>query len=210
MTPVPSPERSAPLRRALHFWLAVAAVVSIRTVVAPDTHTIFPVLAGSAAHWWDDQPLYADYPPLDYFRYPPVFAVAFTPFSLLGHRAGGVLWSLLSIGVFVFGLWRFLRDVAPGDWTPARQAAFLALGVLGAIARPVERPEQRTRRRPAACWRPAALVRRRWWTAAAVLAASVLIKVTPLAPALLLCAVQPRRLPARFSCFWPSVCSRRS
>ena len=47
----------------------------------------------------------------------------------------------------------------------------------------------------------AALVRRRWWTAAAVLAASVLIKLTPLAPALLLCAIQPRRLPARFLLF---------
>ena len=96
-------------------------------VIAPHSHTIFPILAGSATHWWADQQLYAQYPGLDYFRYPPAFAIAFTPFSDLGGRAGAVLWTLLSVGVFVFGLWRFIRDVAPGEWTAARQAAFLAL-----------------------------------------------------------------------------------
>jgi hypothetical protein len=191
---------SNPLRHALHIWLAVAAVVCIRTVVAPDTHTIFPILAGSATHWWADQPLYAQYPPLDYFRYPPAFAVAFTPFSILGYRAGGVLWSLLGVGVFILGLWRFIRDAAPGEWTAARQAVFLALGALGAM-RGLWNAQSNALAVGLLLLATAALVRRRWWTAAAALAASVLIKLTPLAPALLLCAIQPRRLPARFLLF---------
>ena len=190
----------SPLRHALHLWLVVAAAVSIRTVIAPDTHTIFPVLAGSATHWWADQPLYAQYPPLDYFRYPPAFAVAFTPFSACGPRIGGVLWNWFSIGVFVLGLWRFIRDVAPGEWTAARQAVFLALGALGAI-RGLWNAQSNALAIGLLLLAAAALVRRQWWTAAAVLAASVLIKLTPLAPALLLCAIQPRRLPARFLLF---------
>ena len=44
---------------------------------------------------------FAEYKPLDHFRYPPLFAVAVTPFSLLGPRAGGVLWSWAGIAVLV-------------------------------------------------------------------------------------------------------------
>ncbi len=192
--------RCNPLRHALHVWLVVAAVVCIRIVIAPDTHTIFPVLAGGATHWWADQPLYSAYPPLDYFRYPPIFAVFFTPFSVLGYRAGGVLWSLLGIGVFVMGLWQFLRDAAPGEWTAARQSVFLLLGALGAM-RGLWNEQSNAIAVGLLLLATAALMRRHWWTAAAVLAASVLIKLTPLAPALLLCAIQPRRLPARFLLF---------
>ena len=200
MTPLPSVARSAPIRWALLLWLVVAAVVAVRTVVVPDQHTIFPVLAGSSAHWWADRPLYADYAPLDFFRYPPAFAVAFTPMALLGSRAGGVLWELIGIGVFVLGLWRFLRDVAPSAWTPARQAAFLALGALGAL-RGLWNAQSNALAVGLLLLAAAALVRRRWWTAAAALAGSVLVKLTPLAPALLLCALRPRRLSGRFAVF---------
>ena len=188
------------MRHALHVWLAVTVVVCIRMMIAPHSHTIFPVLAGSASHWWADQPLYAQYPSLDYFRYPPVFAIAFTPFNALGCRAGAVLWSLLSISVFVFGLWRFIRDVAPGEWTAMRQAVFLALGALGAL-RGLWNAQSNALAVGLLLIAAAELMRRRWWTAAAVLASSVLVKLTPLAPALLLCAIQPRRLPARFLLF---------
>ncbi len=160
MTPLPSVAAPAPLRRALLLWLVVAAVVAVRTLLVPDQHTIFPVLAGSSAHWWADQPLYADYAPLDFFRYPPAFAVAFTPLAALGPRAGGVLWSLLGMGVFVLGLWRFLRDVAPSKWTATRQAVFLA---LGAPARFAAYGTPRATPWPSACccW-----LRRRWCGAA--------------------------------------------
>jgi hypothetical protein len=190
----------APIRHALLFWAAVAAAVAVRTVVAPNTHTIFPILSGASAHWWADRPLYADYAPLDYFRDPPSFAVAFTPLEALGPQLGGVLWSLFGIGVFVLGLWRFLRDVAPSRWTTGRQAAFLALGALGAL-RGLWNAQSNALAIGLLLLGAAALVRRRWWTAAAVLAGSVLIKLTPLAPALLLCGLQPRRLSGRFALF---------
>ena len=206
---LPSLRTASPLRHAFRIWLAVAAAVCIRTLVAPSTHTIFPVLAGSAAHWSANQPLYAEYPPLDYYRYPPVFAVAFIPFSLLGYRAGGVLWSLLGIGVFVLGLWRFIRDVAPGEWTAARQAVFLALGALGAMPG-LWNAQSNALTVGLLLLAASALVRRRWGTAAAVLAASVLIKLTPLAPALLLALFNRGGCPRGFCYSSPSVCSCRS
>jgi hypothetical protein len=181
-------------------WLAVAVAVSVRTLVSPLDHTIFPVLAGGAAHWWADQPVYADYKPLDYFRYPPALAVALTPFNTLGPRAGGILWSLLCIGVLLQGLWRFLRDVVPEEWTPSREAAFLALCAVGSL-RGLWNAQSNALAVGLLLLGTAALMRRRWWSAAALLAGSVLVKVTPLAPALLLCALQPRRLPVRLALF---------
>ncbi len=197
MTLLPSLRPSNALRHALRLWLALAAVVCFRMAVAPDVHSVFPVLAGGATHWWADQPIYAQYPSLDYFRYPPAFAIALTPFSLLGPQNGAVLWTLFGAGVFVLGLWRFVRAAAPGEWTAARQAIFLALGALGAI-RGLWNAQSNALTVGLLLLATSALVRRRWWASAAFLAASVLIKLTPLAPALLLCAVQPRRLPGRF------------
>ena len=200
MTSLPQAFGASPLRWAFRLWLAVAVAVAVRTLVFPDHHTIFPVLAGGAAHWWADQPLYADYKPLDYFRYPPVFAVVFTPLYALGPRIGGVLWSWLGIGVFILGLRRFLRDVVPDQWTPAREAVFLALGALGAL-RGLWNAQSNALAVGLVLLGAAALLRRAWWPAAAVLAASVFVKLTPVPLVLLLCVLQPRRLPPRLALF---------
>jgi hypothetical protein len=121
------------LRLALIAWVILGAAVSIRTLVRPSSHTVFPIFAASAEHWWGDCSLYELYPGLDRFRYPPVFALFVTPFSALGLTTGGILWSWLSIAVFVAGLWQYLRDVVPSTWTRQRMAVFWILGGLGAL-----------------------------------------------------------------------------
>jgi hypothetical protein len=186
------------IRWALALWLAVAVAVAVRTVVSPATHTVFPIFALSGEHWWADQSLYAEYKPLDRFRYPPPFAVAVTPFSLLGPRAGGVLWSWVGIAVLVVGLWRFGRDVLPRDWGPQRLALFLALGAAGAL-RGLWNAQSNALVVGLLLLGAAAVARRRWWPAAFLLAASAWVKLTPLAPALLLCALWPRRLTGRLA-----------
>ena len=185
------------LRLTIGLWLAFGVAVSVRTLLRPETHTVFPVLAASSEHYWNNQPLYARYQPLDYFRYPPGFAVAFTPLSCLGLTAGGILWGWLNLGVYGWGLWRLRRDVLPGTWTPPRKALFLALGLLGAL-RGLWNGQSNALAVGLLLLAAAAVVRRRWWTAALLLAVPVLVKLTPLAPALLLCALWPRKLTARF------------
>ena len=105
------------LRLALLVWLILGAAVSVRTLVRPSHHTVFPIFAASAEHWWGNCSLYELYLGLDRFRYPPVFALFVTPFSALGLTGGGILWSWLSIAVFVAGLWQYVRDVIPSAWT---------------------------------------------------------------------------------------------
>jgi hypothetical protein len=238
--------RPDPLRLALGLWLVVGIAVSVRTLVSPFKHSVFPIFAASVARWWADRPMYDFYPPLDIFRYPPFFAVAATPFGVLGLRIGGILWGWVSLAVLLGGLWCFARDVAPGRWTRPRLAGFLALAAVGALrglwnnqsnalivgllllaasalARAVgaavvgqaSRLQPRSRdgctatavvgqasrlqpRSRDGCTATAARSRR-WWRAALLLAAAVCLKLTPLAPALLLCALWPRRLGWRFA-----------
>jgi Glycosyltransferase family 87 len=199
-----SPLRDNGLRLALGLWVLLAAAISVRTVVRPTSHTVFPIFVASAEHWWGNQSLYDLYPPLDNFRYPPIFALFMTPFSALGRCAGGILWSWVSIVVYVAGLWCFARDVIPAAWTWRRTALFLALGALGAL-RGLWNAQSNALIVGLLLLGTAALVRalnqegwpdagRRWWLAALLLAVPVCLKLTPLAPVLLLCALCPRRL----------------
>lgn len=193
------------LHLALMVWLILGAAVTVRTLVRPNSHTVFPVFAASAEHWWDDQSLYELYPSLDSFRYPPVFALFVTPLSFLGLSIGGILWSWLSIVVFVAGLWCYARDVIPSAWTRQRTALYLMLGGFGAL-RGLWNCQSNALIVGILLLGVAALARavargdgegRSWWLAALLLALPVCLKLTPLAPVLLLAVLWPKRLAGR-------------
>jgi hypothetical protein len=204
------------LRLALIAWLILGTAVSIRTVIHPSHHTVFPIFAASAEHWWGNCSLYKLYPGLDRFRYPPVFALFVTPFSALGLTPGGILWSWLSIAVFVAGLWQYLRDVVPSRWTQQRKALFLLLGGLGAL-RGLWNAQSNALIAGLVLLGTAALARvasqaygsrqaeglkqalglgaaKGWWLAAVLLAVPVCLKLTPAAPVFLLAMLWPRQL----------------
>ncbi|HEY7328349.1 MAG TPA: glycosyltransferase family 87 protein [Gemmataceae bacterium] len=196
------------LRLALIAWLILGTSVTVRTLVSPSKHTVFPIFAGSAEHWWGNRPLYDLYPDLDRYRYPPVFALFVTPFSALGLTTGGILWSWLSIAVLLAGLWLYVRDVAPSMWTRQRLAVFLILGGVGAL-RGLWNAQSNALIAGFLLLGAAALVRvlsyqsqhsenssrsSGWWLTAVLLAIPVSLKLTPLAPVLLLVALWPRQL----------------
>jgi hypothetical protein len=195
-----------PLRLALGIWLALAGATAVRTLLSPSQHSVFPIFATSAVKWWQDKCLYDHYPPMDVFRYPPVFAVLATPFAALGLRLGGVLWLWVSLGTLLAGLWCFLRDVAPGRWLRWRKGLFLILAAIGTV-RGAWNAQSNALAVALLLLAASALVRAlnsdavgdgraraRWWRAAVLLGAAVCLKLTPVAPALLLCALWPARL----------------
>jgi hypothetical protein len=179
--------------------------VSVRTLVRPSSHTVFPIFAASAEHWWGNRSLYEPYSGLDQFRYPPIFALFVTPFSDLGLLTGGILWSWLSIAVLVAGLWQYVRDVVPSAWTRQRRALFLMLGALGSL-RGLWNAQSNALVVGFLLLGTAALARatavdptgttrpRLWWLAALLLAVPICLKLTPLAPVLLLVVLWPRGL----------------
>jgi hypothetical protein len=202
------------LRLAVLVWLILGVALTVRTVLRPSSHTVFPIFAASADHWWGDRPLYDRDPVLDLFRYPPLFAVFISPLSALGLITGGVLWSWVSLAVYYAGLWWFVRDVVPGTWTPQRTGVFLLLGVLGGL-RGLWNGQSNALIVGLMLLGIAALVRalgpdgrgddgRRWWLAVLLLAVPVCLKLTPLVPVLLLCALWPRQLVWRLALALPA------
>src|SRR5579875_3796619 len=210
-TTAPESRPSHSLRLALIAWLILGAAVSIRTLVRPNNHTVFPIFAASAEHWWGNCSMYELYPGLDRFRYPPVFALFVAPFSALGLTTGGILWSWLSIAVLLTGLWQYMRDVIPSTWSRQRMAVFLLLGALGAL-RGLWNAQSNALLMGFVLLGAAALARatspslkrkRRlfayasgsdWWLTAGFFAVAACLKLTPLAPVLLLVALWPRQL----------------
>lgn len=178
----------------LSCWLMMALALAVRTVVSPDRHTVFPVLAASSGRFWNDRPLYGNYKPLDYFRYPPVFAVAVTPLASLGLRLGGILWAWLNLAIYGAGVYRMLRDLLPvRDWSEGRRAFFLLLALLGAV-RGLWNGQSNALAVGLLLLGTAELACRRPWRAAFYLSGAIALKLTPMAVVLLLAGVFPRRL----------------
>ncbi len=187
---------SRSLRWVLLLWLALGCAVSIRTLLKPTSHTVFPIFLTGSLHWWADQPVYADYRPLDHFRYPPFFAIVLTPLAWAGPTVGGLVWSWLSLAIYGWGCWRFLRDVLPRRWTLDREAIFLGLALFAGL-RGLWNAQSNALVGGLLLLGCAEMVRQRWWRSAIWLSLSVLAKLTPLAVVLLLIAIRPRSLGPR-------------
>ena len=187
------------LTAALWAWGVLAVAVSVKVLVQPEQHTVYPVFAQGARHWWRDRPLYADYGDLDLdlFRYSPTFAVAMTPLALLPDWLGGVLWNLLSIGVFLLALRRVVQDVLPGAWPPERMGLLIGLTLVNSV-RGIWSGQNNTLLMACVLLACSAIARRRFWVAAVLLAAAAFIKVWPLALVMLLAVRWPWALGARF------------
>jgi len=187
------------LRLVLALWLVLGAACAVRTVIWPEKRTVFTVFAAAANHWWADQPLYYPYDGnIGGFRCSPLFAIFMTPFAALGSTAGGVLWCWFGLGIYGLGLYRFVRDVLPESWPPWGAALFHALALWGAV-RGAWNGQANMLVAGCLLLAASAWVRERWWQTALLLGAAVFLKLSPIAVALLFCALAPRRLAPRFA-----------
>ena len=193
---------SGRLRRAVRLWCVLVVVIGIKTAIDPKGHSVYPLFVAGARHWWAGLPLYDVYPGIidvfEVFRYSPTCALAYAPLALLPDRIGGIFWNVINLGTLALGLVLAARDVFPGRWPARRLGPLLVLVLVGAI-----RPAWNGQSNPLvagllllAAW---AIARRRWWLAAALLAAPVYLKLAPIAVALLLVALWPRKLLGRFA-----------
>ncbi len=183
---------------AVSLWLDLWIVASIKSGVAPDQHSVYPLFEAGTTRWWNDQPLYAGYDGYDIYRYSPSFAVALTPIAALPTELGGMVWVGLNLGLLLWSTWLLLRHVFPHGLAQRHQAAILALTALASV-RGIWSMQSNALVFSLVALGAVSAARKRWWTAALLLAAPVFIKLWPLAAALLMIACWPRRLAWRFA-----------
>lgn len=179
-------------------WVLLILGLVISAYLRPHRMTVYPVYADASRAWWTGASMYVKGDAPDLYRYSPTFAVLASPLALFPPAAGNVAWKLANVAVFAAGLWVWAHRVLPRAATRDRVAglffvaAFASLGsffngqanlmVTGFVLIAL-----------------AALAGERWWLAVGFLAAATLVKVFPLALALVLCVLYWRTLPARFA-----------
>lgn len=166
-------------------------------------HSVYPVFAAAARHWWADKPLYADYHEsegIDGYRYSPAFAVAFTPYILLPERVGEIAWNLTNLFLLFLGLEALLRHVLAdeGFTSSEKRSLFLVLALAGSAVG-LWSAQSNALLTALILFSIVAVVRNSWWSAAWSSATAVFIKIWPLAWVMLLLVRWPRELFWRFA-----------
>jgi hypothetical protein len=187
------PSRNGALRLAAALWITAIVVILAHVWLKPNSNTLYKVFRAGGARWLAGVDLY---PKVDEYIYSPFAAAFFAPFALLPDRIAGILWRLLSVGVYLgpFAAWLkrapaltanraaiawiLLLPLSVGDIYNG-QANPLVIGLLmGAIL---------------------ACRGERWMVAALCVGVATYFKVYPLAMGLLLCVLHPRAFPWRLA-----------
>lgn len=188
--------RDAHARRSIPWiWAVLAISLCVKTYLQPVTHTVYPVFVAGSQSWRADRNLYVR--SVYEYEYSPPFAAAFVPFTYFAIWSGGILWSLLNVGLLYWSLRALIRDVFPDKWSGRQQLVFSIL-VVAASARGFWSAQSNMLVFALIALAASAIARRRWWAASFLLTIPVYIKVWPLAAAMLLMACWPRQLIGRF------------
>jgi hypothetical protein len=177
-------------------WAAVLLGVAVHGYFHPLTHTVYDIYGPAARKWWAGADLYVL--DKDHYRYSPLFAISLTPFAVLPDCWGNALWKVANALALAAGLGVWLRHGLPVRLSRARQAAVFLL-VLPLVMHSLHIGQANLLMLGAVLFGAAAAARERWTAAAAWLAAATLIKGYPLALALLLAGLYPRRFALRFA-----------
>ena len=183
-----TPKKEMALKVAAALWVVAMGVILVHVWMRPESNTLYKVFRAGGARWLAGENLY---PKVDEYIYSPFAAAFFAPLALLPDRVAGILWRLMSLGVYAgaFGMWLRDRRIEWHGWAwilllPLSvgdlyngQANPLVIGLLMVAV--------------------LACRRERWMIAAVCVGVAAYFKVYPLAMGLLLGVIHPRKFPWR-------------
>ncbi|MCX8026868.1 MAG: DUF2029 domain-containing protein [Thermodesulfovibrionales bacterium] len=82
-------------------------VISVLVINAPLKRTVVPVYINAVDNWLHQKDLYSK--EKYQYHYLPQFVFIYYPFYLMGTPFGDVVWRLISLGVFVTGIWLLVK-----------------------------------------------------------------------------------------------------
>jgi hypothetical protein len=175
---------------AMGLWVVAVAGILVHVWLKPNSNTLYKVFRAGGARWLASQNLY---PKVDEYIYSPFAAAFFAPLAMLPDRVAGIIWRLLSLGVYAGAFaawlakerhqraalaWILLLPLSVGDFFNG-QANPLVIGLLMLAV--------------------LACRRERWFAAALCVAIATYFKVYPLAIGLLLAVIHPGKFPWRLA-----------
>jgi hypothetical protein len=177
---------------AVFVWVALVLGLAVFSYRYPWSHTVYDIYSLACRHWWSGQDLYRA-TGTDYYRYSPLFAVSMTGWALLPDSWGGALWRIFNGLLYAVGLMAWARR------SSRAQRAALFLLVLPLSVHSMQNGQANVVMLGALLLGLAAASTEKWNQAAAWFALATLIKGYPLALALLVAALYPRRLLFRYA-----------
>jgi hypothetical protein len=175
-------------------WLLLIAGVCIRGWLQPEIHNCYNFYETAGRHWLYGEDLYQEL--YATCRYAPLVNALFAPVSMLPVQVGGLIWRLVNAAVYLGGVAWWLRVFA-WHWTATRRAA-LWLMIVPLSIHTLNCGQASPLLIGLMLCGVAAAGENRWNAAAGFLAAACLLKVYPVALALLLVVVAPRRFTLRW------------
>jgi hypothetical protein len=177
-------------------WVLTLVVICLRAGINPGTHSVFIDYWQAGVRWIRGEYLYPRHHNYQFF-YSPLVAAFFAAFALLPQTLGGILWRLVSAIALILGARMSGRMVWPGTsgirWTAWGLAALLPLSLSN-----LNNGQAGVLITAFLLFGIVFCARGRWQISVACLAIATISKLYPIAIALLLSALYPRKLTWRF------------
>lgn len=184
------------VRAALAAWALLIVVVCVRGLLQPQDHNCYANFYEPAGRLW----LAGQDPYLGTggaYRYGPPVSVCLAPLTLAPVWLSSLLWRLINAAAFLGALVWWLRACAPPTWSPTLRAVLL-LAVIPLSVGNINSGQANPLLLGLLLATTAAAARERWNLAAVFCAGACLLKLYPVALALLLIGAYPRRFAPRF------------
>ena len=184
------------VRTALAAWAVLLAVVAIRALAQPDAHDCYkPFYEAAGRNWLHGLDLYVEKSAT--CRYSPLVNALFAPLALTPSPVGTLLWRGVNVAALLGGVFWWLRVYAPPTWTRTHWALVFLL-IIPLSAGTINAGQANPLLTGLVMAGTAAAGRGRWNWSAALVAGACLLKVYPIALALLFIVAFPRRFLPRF------------
>src|SRR5439155_15009413 len=177
---------------AVSVWVTLVLGLAVFSYRYPWSHTVYDIYSLACRHWWSGQDLYRA-TGTDYYRYSPLFAISMTGWAFLPDSWGGALWRIFNGLFYAAGLLAWARHVLPRGCSRSQRAALFLL-VLPLSLHSLQNGQANVVMLGALLLGLAAASAEKWNQTAGWFALATLIKGYPLALALLVAALYPRRL----------------
>ena len=182
------------IRTAISLWVIVLAVVCVRSALKPTSNTVYHIFSLAGENWRTGHDLYDQVSEgVDVYRYSPLAAAGFAPWSFLPLSVGNALWRIFNTVVFLSAMLIWVKELYPGQLTRTQFAQYSLLALPMSVPS-LNNGQINPLLMALMLMAPVMAKRGYFFWCAVLLSAAIWIKLYPVALALLLALVYFRRL----------------